>query len=226
MFFSRFSASVSRRSALTFLGAVALVGGVSLSAQATTFQMVDSQTDTGNMTIGVVSASYSGGQWDFTLKASNTGASTYYDVNLMLQFVWDQATNPESALSYTNSNSWSGVVLSNTDNFSFASYAIGAGPSSPLVPFAWTSANTPLSWTTPSQGLATVSSSDTLPTVPLGNFGPGATEDFSLVCPSNSFNPDVIGFYVAVPEPSTSVLLLAGGAGLLGYAVRRRKANA
>lgn len=219
----RFVVSGLCRAGLSLLAAVALSGWTSLPAHASSFQMVDAQTDTGNMTIGVVSSSYSGGQWNFTLTASNTGATTYNDVNLMLQFVWDKSTSPESALSYTNSNSWSGVVNSTTDNFSFASYAIGAGPSSPLVPFAWTSANTPLSWGgTPSQQLETVSSADTFPTVPLGNFGPGATEDFSLACPSNDFPVDVVGFYVAVPEPSAFALLLAAGAGLSTCAWRRR----
>jgi hypothetical protein len=212
-----------RKTRFTLFASLALVSAMSLSARAAAYHMVDADTATGDMTIGVVSSSYSGGKWNFTLKATNTGSNTYNDVNLMLQFVWDKATSPESALTYTNSNSWGGTVNSVSDSFSFSGYGIGANPpTTPLVPFPWTNANTPLTWSTGSQSLATISATNTLPTVPLGNFGPGATENFNLACPSNNFTPDVLGFYVAVPEPSTIALLVFGGVGLFGYVWRRR----
>jgi hypothetical protein len=216
-----------RKIGFASFGVFVFLSAMSLPVQASTFHMVDAQNATGDMTLDVLSQGYSGGQWNFTLKATNTGSNTYNNVNLMLQFVWDQLTSPESALTYTNSNSWGGTVVSgtttNSDSFSFGGYGIGASPATtPLVAFPWTAANTPLTWSSPSQATASISSGNTLPTVPLGNFGPGATENFSLAMPSNDFAVDVVGLYVAVPEPSSVVLLVLSVLGLSGYAWRRR----
>jgi hypothetical protein len=225
---SAFLASGIHRSSSRLLASLVLVAALAASASASTFHMVDAQTNTGDMIIAVDQAqsSYSGGQWHFALTATNTGTQTYNDVNLVGQFLWDTATSPQTALTYSNSNSWK----SGADLFSFASYAIGAGPNMSPVPFLWTDANTPLTWGSvagsPSQQPATISSSDTLPAIPLGNFGPGASETFTLNCAvPNYFVPDVVGLFVAVPEPSTFVLLLAGGAGLLVFIRRRRCVN-
>ena len=157
------------------------------------------------------------------MTASNTGSQTYNDVNLVGQFVWNN-NNPanEVPLNYTAYNTWANGT---PDNFSISSYAICAGPSTAPVLFPWTDADTPLTWTRTGNP-ATVSSSDSFPAIPLGDFGPGATENFSLNCPSDYFDPDAVGFFVAVPEPSTFVLLMVGGAGLLGYLWRRRGAKA
>jgi hypothetical protein len=217
-----------RKIGITLFTSLALLGGTSLSAKAAMlYHMVDAQNGTGNMVLNLINSATSydnvNNQWNFTLQATNTGATTYNDVNLMLQFVWDQATNPQSALSYTNSNSWGGVVNSTTDHITFSGYGINPNPATtPLVAFPWTIANTPLTWSSGSQNTASISPTDTLPTVPLGNFGPGATETFKLAAPSNNFLPDIVGLYVAVPEPSTIMLLAFSGVGMLGYAWRRR----
>jgi hypothetical protein len=214
-----------RKTSFTFFATVALLSAMTLSARASTFHMVDSQTASGDMTIALLSHSQTGSQWTITLKATNTGSNTYNNVNLVEQFVWDQVTMPEPALTYASSNSWSGTGSIASDSFTFTGYGLGANPATtPLVPFPWTNANTPLTWGgTPSQGLATVSSTDTLPAIPLGNFGPLATESFNLAYTANNFNADILGFYVAVPEPSTVALLVFSGIGLFGY-VRRRRA--
>jgi hypothetical protein len=47
-------------------------------------------------------------------------------------------------------------------------------------------------------------------------------ETFSLTCPSTNFTPDIVGLYIAVPEPSTIALLVFSGFGLFGYVWRRR----
>ena len=112
-------ADTRRRISFTFFTFLAILGAAPLSARAALFHMVDVQTATGDMVLTLINSatSYSGGQWNFTLQASNTGSDTYNDVNLMLQFVWDQAkppAPPESALTYTSSNSWGGVVNSTT----------------------------------------------------------------------------------------------------------------
>ena len=121
-------------------------------------------------------------------------------------------------MTYTNSNSWGGTVNSTTDSFSFSGYGIGSNPATtPLLAFPWTIANTPLTWSSPSKAVASISSGDTLPTVPLGNFGPGAMETFNLACPSSNFVPDIVGLYVAVPEPSTIMLAFFIGLGMLAY---------
>ncbi len=219
-----------RKISFTFFEFLAILGATSLSARAALFHMVDAQTATGDMVLSLVNSSTSydnvNGQWNFTLQATNTGSNTYNNVNLMLQFVWDQVSPPappEGALTYTNSNSWSGIVGSNTDSMTFSGYGIGSNPATtPLVPFPWTIANTPLTWSSPSQSVASISSSSTLPTVPLGDFGPGVTETFKLAAPSNNFVPDVVGLFVAVPEPSTIMLLVSSSVGLLGYVWRRR----
>jgi hypothetical protein len=223
------SATVWRKSSVTFIATIAILSAMSISANAAQlYHMVDVQTATGDMvlTLDDTATSYSNvtKQWNYTMVASNTGSNTYKDVNLMLQFVWDQATNPRSALTYTNSNSWGGIVNSNTDSTSFSAYGIGANPTTtPLLAFPWSIADTPLSWNVPGKNLATVSSTDTFPTVPLGDFGPGATETFTLTGPTPSyFLPDIVGLYVAVPEPSSIMLSVVSGIGVLGYVWRRR----
>ena len=52
------------------------------------------------------------------------------------------------------------------------------------------------------QALASVAPASACPAIPLGNFGPGATENFTLTCPSSNFNPAVVGFFVQ-PQPGT-----------------------
>ncbi len=214
-----------RKIGFTLFATVALLSAMTLSARAALYHMVDVQTATGDMVLDLVNSATAydnvNGRWNFTLQATNTGSDTYNNVNLMLQFIWSQATNPEGALTYTNSNSWAGTVNSVSDSMTFSGYGIGASPATtPLVPFPWTIADTPLTWSTGSKALASISSTDTVPTVPLGNFGPGATETFKLAAPSNNFLPNVVGFFV-VPEPSSAMLLVAGGIGIAGY-VRRR----
>jgi hypothetical protein len=211
-----------RKTGFSIFAFITVLGAMSLSARAGTFHMVDATNATGDMTLSST-GTYSGGQWNFTFTATNTGSNTYNNVNLMWQFVWDQATNPFSALTYTNSNSWGGTVNSVSDSFSFGGYGIGASPATtPLVPFAWTDADTPLTWNTPTHALASISSTDTIPTVPLGNFGPGQSENFSIAMPINHYYlPDAVGFFVAVPEPSTIMLLALGVVGMSGYFWRR-----
>jgi hypothetical protein len=203
------------------LGSLIALAAMSLPARAATYHMVDAQTNTGGMVLSGT-GNNSGGQSTITLIASNTGTQTYNDVNLVFQFVWDAATAPETALGFTSSNSWAG----SGDTFSVGSYSIGAGPSLSPIAFPHSNADTPLTWGgNLSQALATVQITDSFPAIPLGNFAPSATESFTLICPSNIAKADVVGFFVTVPEPSSIVLALFAGAGLLGYGWRRRSAR-
>jgi hypothetical protein len=217
------SISACRHVGLVVLGSLIVLAAMSLPARAATYHMVDAQTNTGGMVLQLLSNSYSGGQWTFGLQASNTGTQTYNDVNLVFQFAWDTATTPRPSLTFASSNSW---TLSGSDSFSIGSYAVGAGPSQSPIAFPHSNADTPLTWGGDAfQGLATVQATDSFPAVALGSFPPSATQSFTLVCPANNFNPNLVGFFVAVPEPSSIALVLCAGAGLLGYGWRRRSAR-
>ena len=207
---------------------VLLMGLLSLSARASTFQMVDAQTLTGDMVLSPAGdPSYADGEWTFPLQASNTGSQTYNDVNLVEQFVWDNANIPgsENALTWNTSGGTWGLVEP-AENFAISNVT-GAGTLNPvLFSLDRSNVNTPLSYPAPYGGqLATILSTDSVPDIELGNFGPGVSKVFTLTCPSNISNPAAVGFFVAVPEPSTFALLAVGGAGLLGYGWRRRRAK-
>jgi hypothetical protein len=217
------STSACRRAGLSILGSLVVLSAIGAPVRAATYHMVDSQTNTGDMRIDMLGYSYGSGQWNFNLKASNTGSQTYNDVNLVFQFVWDTATTPRPSLTFASSNSW---ALGSTDSLSIASYSVGAGPSQSPFAFPHSDADTPLTWGDGAfQSVATVQATDSFPALALGNFTPGATENFTLVCPANNFNPNLVGFYVAVPEPSSIALAMFAGAGLLGYAWRRRQSK-
>jgi hypothetical protein len=203
----------------TVFGSVLLMGALSLSARASEFNMVDAQTASGDMVLDLLSYSNTNSQYTFTLQAANTGSQTYNDVDLVEQFVWDNSSpSNEVPLTWSTPNqNWTNA----SDTF-----AISGATGGTLTSFLLSDANTPLTWSKTGNP-ETVQSTDVMPAIALGSFGPGATQDFTMTCPSN-FPPDVVGFFVAapnaVPEPSTFVLLTVGGLGLLGYRWRRRLA--
>ena len=196
-----------RRVGIAVFGSVVFMGALSLSARAGTYSMVDAETGTGDMVISVDTAdsSYGSGAWTISLVATNTGTQTYKDVSLVGQFVWDKATSPFTALGYTSSNNWAG----SGDNFSISQYQITSGTNAglpqPPVPILVSSTNDPLSWgDNVTEGIATVQSTDYCPDIPLGDFGPGASETFTITCPSNPFYPQATGFFVVPSSPRRS----------------------
>ena len=148
------------------------VSGTTITvANANVFDMVDSQTATGDMVLnGPISDSYSGGQWSFVLQAQNTGSQTYTDVDFVPEFLWDTATLPYTALNWNNvAQDWTG----NGDTFSIGSYNVGAGPTTPPLDLPLEQTNVPSSWGgNPTEALASIAPTSSSPAIPLGTFGP------------------------------------------------------
>ncbi len=219
MHYRKFLILRSLRIAATLFVSAMLMAALALSARASTFQMVDAQTNSGDMVLNYFGgASYNAGQWTIPLQASNTGSQTYNDVNLVEQFVWDNSNGTnELPLAWSTANqNWTNSVPE--------TFAMSNATGGTLTPFLLSDANTPLTWSKTGNP-ETVLSTDVVPAIALGNFGPGATQNFTLTCPASpGFPPDVVGFFVAVPEPLTVALLAVGGVALLGYRWRRRRA--
>jgi hypothetical protein len=172
---------------------------------------VDDQTLPGGAVelVTVSAPSFDGGlnQYTFHFGAHNQFAYTQPDVLFLLQFVFDP-TDPYTFNDGTDV--WSG----NGNSLSYPG----------LTDFAMSDTNAPLSWTkTSPTRTGTLLATDGVPYVQIGDVLGGATVPFDLVVQVNAgfSNFDVVGSFVALPEPSTLALLGVGAIGLL--AMRRRR---
>ena len=147
----------------------------------------------------------------YPLKVTNTGATTLTDVRFLLQFV--NAAN--NILAFTDAtDTWSDS--SNTYSFITSGILTQGGGAFPM-----TDTNAPLTFA----GYGTLAATDTVPQVLIGNLAPGGNFAFSVQANSTTGITDVVGTFVATPEPS-SIALLGLGAVVLVAAVRRRRQRA
>ena len=197
---------------LILLAAMALMLLPSTAQAVITHYNVDSQTLPGGPAVLTATGSptFNAGVITYPLLVTNTGASTLTDVRFLLQFV--NADN--SILTFTDAtDTWSNVA----NTYSFVSSGIltqGGGA------FPMSDTNAPLTFA----GYGTVAATDTVPQVLIGNLGPGGTFAFSVQANSTTNITDVVGTFVATPEPSTFALLGLGVMALV--AVRRFRKQA
>lgn len=151
------------------------------------------------------------GVWTLTAGAQNNDVVPYYDVKFLVQFIYDSA----AGLSFNDAtDTWSGGGNSAT---------IGGSSGT----FSMMNTDAPLSWTvtSPTTRTATLGASDTVPYIQIGNIAAGQTVNFSLTLNQTPrFVPfNLVGSFVAVPEPSSIALALLGAVGLAVLARRRRR---
>jgi hypothetical protein len=197
---------------LILLAAIALMLLPSTALAVITHYNVDSQTLPGGPAVltSTGAPTFGGGVITYPLLVTNTGATTLTDVRFLLQFV--NADN--SILTFTDAtDTWA----DGTNTYSFINSGIltqiGGG-------FPMTDTNAPLTF----PGYGTVAATDTVPQVLVGNLGPGGTFAFSIQANSTTAITDVVGTFVATPEPSTLALLGLGAVALVAARRFRKQA--
>ena len=161
------------------------------------YQMVDATNATGNMNLTLNSSDYginTPNAWTFSLDGHQYRAQAYNNVEFVTPYLWDTAATPNIALTWNNNTQqWTG----NSDNFAFGTYNSGAGPTSvPYLPIRQT--NEPLTWgDNINLGVESAAFTQSFPAIPLGTIGPAGTVTFTLTCPSNNFNPTLVGFFMS-----------------------------
>ena len=155
------------------------------------------------------------------LTATNTSASvSYQDVGLALEFFYPTTSNTSvtptgNGFTYDDNGVWmpaAGGTLSTTGVTGAGAY--GLEPLSDLI--------VPLNDTYDGK-MATVVGATNVPLIQLGNFGPLQSETFTL--DTKEGGPEFYSvsgaYFVAVPEPSSIVLLLFGLVGIVALRGRR-----
>ena len=164
-----------RLGAAAFAAAM-LMGQLSLSARASTFQTVDVQNSSGPMSLSGPTNDpvYTDGGWTFDLVATNTSATqSLTNVNLVEEFVWDVSSST-TALNWDNVlHQWS------LGEETFSLDGVSGGSLNPSFSLDPSNVNIPLSWAY-SPGPDSVSNTDSVPAIGLGDFAPGQVKDFTL----------------------------------------------
>ena len=159
------------------------------------YQMVDASNATGNMNLSLNSSDYgitTPNAWTFSITATNTGAQAYNNVEFVTPYLWDNATTPSTAAR--------GIILLSSGPAIPTTLRLapdtGSGPTCPYLPIRQT--NEPLTWgDNVSLGVETAAFTQSFPAIPLGTIGPGDTVAFTLTCPANNFNPNIVGFFTS-----------------------------
>jgi hypothetical protein len=175
----------------------------------------------GSMNFTQFLVDYNGGMVNLTAK-NFSATTTYHSVGLPLEFIYpaDAVGNPNgNGFNYQGGGIWrnaggtqqldfTGVVPPFTSIFQ------------PLLPAL---INVPLTDTV-GPFSASVAQTDSVPLVELGDFAPGVSKSFTVLFTQpigGQFHFLSDAFFVAVPEPSTIVLIASGGMLLLLGAGRR-----
>ena len=184
----------------------------------------------GNMVLSLTAPeTFAGGQFTLPLRATNTsGSQTYQDVGLAIEFVYPgNSPITGNGFNYLGGDTWQDPAATGDEAFYSAvsaPYSLVSQSLSPAlidVPLSDTEVVGPNTYTA-----GPLSNSDSIPLVQLGDIAPGAHDDFTLTVNSAGagnpfFASTGIGYFVAVPEPS-SLALIAFGATVLGWSLIRR----
>ena len=194
-------------------GSALTVGAWPSANQPSTYQTVDSGVNNGPMSLGVASYSFNSAemQWTFNLSETNTSTTaTLQDVNFVEEFVFDY-TNPADETAFTWNNAAHDWELP-AKNWTITTY--GVNGQNALMSMDRGTVDAPLSWTPAGGQTAVLATTDSVPTVPLGDFSPGQSKDFTLyIDATQSYVFDFYGFAVALRQAGTAANLATAAAG-------------